>query len=147
MSRVNVELVRRFVDATNRRDADAFVANLSPDVEWEDTLFWTQRVRTYRGRAGVREWLDEIQEPRESLHLQAEEIIDASGGRLFVEFTMTARGKESGAETEFRFWSVIWIVDGLVTRRQAFHDRAEALEAAGLHRSEEGPRGRGPCDD
>jgi ketosteroid isomerase-like protein len=132
MSRANVELIRRVVDATNRRDADAFVANVSPDVEWEDTLFWTQRARTYRGRAGVREWLHEIQEPWEGLHIEAEEITDASDGRLFVEFGLTARGKESGVETGFRFWSVIWIVDGMVTRRRSFHDRAEALEAAGL---------------
>jgi ketosteroid isomerase-like protein len=132
MSQENVELVRRFVEATNRRDADAFIANVSPDVEWEDTLFWTQRARTYRGRAGVRAWLDEIQEPWESLHIEATEITDAGDDRLFVEFAMTARGKESGAETQFRFWSVIWVADGVVARRRSFHDRAEALDAAGL---------------
>jgi ketosteroid isomerase-like protein len=132
MSQANVELVRQFVDATNRRDADAFVANLSPDVEWEDTLFWTQRARTYRGREGVREWLNEIQEPWESLHLVAEEITDASDGRLFVEFAITTSGKESGVETQFRFWTVLWIADGRVTRRKSFHHRAEALDAAGL---------------
>jgi ketosteroid isomerase-like protein len=132
MSQENVELVRRFVDATNRRDADAFVANLSPDVEWEDSLFWTQRARTYRGKVGVRKWFNEIQEPWESLHLEVEEITDASDGRLFVEFAITARGKESGAETQFRFWTVTWIADGKVTGRKSFHDRAEALDAAGL---------------
>jgi ketosteroid isomerase-like protein len=130
--RENAEIIRRVVDATNRRDADAFVADLSPDVEWEDTLFWTQRVQTYRGRAGVRAWLDEIQEPWESLHVEAEEITETSDGRVFIELVMTTRGKESGVETQFRFWSVVWIADGMVTRRRSFHDRGEALEAAGL---------------
>jgi ketosteroid isomerase-like protein len=55
MSQENVELVRQVVDATNRGDADAFVAALSPDVEWEDNLFGTEGGRTYRGAAEVRD--------------------------------------------------------------------------------------------
>jgi ketosteroid isomerase-like protein len=132
MSQESVELVRRMVEATNKRDADAFVANLSPDVEWEDTLFWTEGPTTYRGREGVRGWLDEIQGPWESLHLEAEEVTDASDGRLFVGFGLTTRGRESGAETKLRFWTVIWVADGKVTKRRSFHERAKALEAAGL---------------
>jgi ketosteroid isomerase-like protein len=132
MSQENVEIVRQVVDAANRRDADAFVATLSPDVEWEDNLFWTEGPRTYRGRAGVREWLNQVLEPWESLHMEAEEITDTSDGRILVGFGLTARGKESGAETQLRFWTVSWIADGKITRRQQFQGRAEALEAAGL---------------
>jgi ketosteroid isomerase-like protein len=36
MSQENVELVREATDAGNRRDIDAFVAFLSPDVVWEE---------------------------------------------------------------------------------------------------------------
>ena len=35
MSQENVEVVRKATDAVNRRDLDAFVAILSPDVVWE----------------------------------------------------------------------------------------------------------------
>jgi ketosteroid isomerase-like protein len=42
MPQENVELVRQVVEATNRRDAEAFVATLSPDVEWEDAVYWTE---------------------------------------------------------------------------------------------------------
>ncbi len=132
MSQENVEIVRRVVDAANRRDADAFVATLSPDVEWEDAFFWTEGPRTFRGRAGVREWLNQVQEPWESLHLEAEEVTDASDGRFIVGFRLTARGKESGVETQLRFWATCWTADGKITRRQAFRERADALEAAGL---------------
>ena len=132
MSQENVELVQKFVEATNRRDADAFVANLSPDVEWEDTLFWTEGPRTYRGRAGVRKWLDEIQGPWEDLHLEVDEIVETSDGRLLVEFGLSARGRVSGADTQLRFWTVLWLADGMVTRRRSFHEEAAALKAAGL---------------
>jgi ketosteroid isomerase-like protein len=132
MSDENVEIVRRVVDAVNRRDADAFIAALSPDVEWEDTLFGTEGGRTYRGAAEVREWLDEVWQPWESLHMEVLEFTPGPDGRVFVEFELTARGKESGAETHARFWTVSQIAGGKIQSRQIFGDKTEALEAAGL---------------
>jgi ketosteroid isomerase-like protein len=132
MSQEHLELVRQVVDATNRGDADAFVATLSPDVEWEDNLFWTEGARTYRGAAEVREWLAQVWEPWESLRMEALEIIAASDGHLLVGFELTASGKESGAETQARFWTVSRIADGKIRTRKAYLDRAEAIQAAGL---------------
>lgn len=132
MSDDHVDVVRRIVDATNRRDADAFVAALSPDVEWEDTLFWTEAGHTYRGVAEVRGWLHQVWEPWESLHMEAQEITPAGDDRLVVGFELTARGTESGAETQARFWTVSEIADGKIRTRRSFRDRAQALEAAGL---------------
>jgi ketosteroid isomerase-like protein len=131
-SRQSEELVRRVVEATNRKDPEAFVATLSPDVEWEDAVFWTERRRAFRGRAAVRDWLERVWEPWEELRMKAQEIVDATDGRLFVELDLTARGRESGVETQFRFWTVSWIADGRIVRRRAFRERADALEAAGL---------------
>jgi ketosteroid isomerase-like protein len=136
MSDDNVETVRRVVDATNRRDPDAFVAALSPDVEWEDDLFGTEGGRTYRGAAEVREWLNQVWEPWKNLHMEALEITPGRDGRVFVEFELTARGKESGAETHARFWTVSEIAEGKIRTRQTFRDRAQALEATGLAEAE-----------
>jgi ketosteroid isomerase-like protein len=130
----NVEVVRRVVDATNRRDPDAFVAALSSDVEWQDTLFWTEGGRTYRGVAEVREWLSQVWEPWATLHMEAREITHAGDDRLLVGFELTARGKESGAETQAHFWTVSEIADGKIRTRRSFRDRAQALKAAGLAR-------------
>jgi hypothetical protein len=55
MSEENVENIRQAVEAFNRRDADAFVALASPNIEWEDPSFWSGVARTYRGREEVRE--------------------------------------------------------------------------------------------
>ena len=54
-----VDLTLRQIDAVNRRDAEAFVATLSAEVEWEDALYWSDDSRVYRGRAEVREWFNE----------------------------------------------------------------------------------------
>ena len=128
----NVEVVRRVIDATNRAHADDFLAALSPDVEWEDNLFGTEGGRTYRGTAEVRKWLEQVWEPWEALRMEALEVIPGEGGRVFVEFELTARGRESGVETHARFWTVSEIADGRIRTRRTFRDRAEALEAAGL---------------
>jgi ketosteroid isomerase-like protein len=88
--------------------------------------------RTYRGSAEMREWLAQVWEPWESLHMEAVEIVSRPDSRLFVEFELTASGRESGAETRARFWTVSQIADGKIKTRRTFPDRAEALEAAGL---------------
>ena len=133
MSQENVEVVLQGIEALNRRDVDAFVELGSPDIEWEDSVFWSEHARIYRGEAGVREWFNEaILEPWESLHFELEEITEVADDRVFFGGCLTARGKGSGVETQIRGWSVMWITNGKATRRQVFLDRNEALEAAGL---------------
>jgi ketosteroid isomerase-like protein len=132
MSQENVEIVLRQVEALNRRDIDAFVALVSPEVAWEDSMFGSEPARIYRGRAEVREWLNRVLEPWESLHGEVEEITEAADDRVFFGGLLTTRGKGSGVETQVRGWFVVWITNGKVTRRLLFLDRAEALEAAGL---------------
>jgi nuclear transport factor 2 (NTF2) superfamily protein len=57
MSQETVEIALQQVDAFNRRDVEGVVACASPKVEWEDSMFWTEDVRIYRGRAELREWV------------------------------------------------------------------------------------------
>ncbi len=136
MSQENVETVLEAVDAANRRDADAFIACISPDVEWEDEPpdadpFPGLR-GTYRGRAEVREWFEAVLEPWESFQVEIEEIIEASADRVVYGELLTGRGKGSGVDTEVRAWEVAWFADGKITRRRVFGTRDRALEAAGL---------------
>ena len=133
MSQENVKLVLEVVDAFNREDRDAFVALASADVEWEDAIFWSQTARTYRGRAELRAWFDQVVEPWERIHLDVDEITAAADDGVFFSLFITARGKSSGVEAPgLRVWSVCWFADGLVTRRQVFREKDQALEAAGL---------------
>jgi hypothetical protein len=68
----------------------------------------------------------------ETYHAEAAEIIELDDGRVFVGWLTTARGGSSGAETEFRAWTIFSFAGGKIARREAFRERAEALEAAGL---------------
>ena len=64
MSQENVELVKRATDAINRRDAEALLSELDPEVEWHAAVLiamgGTQVV--YLGHEGVREWLRDLYE-------------------------------------------------------------------------------------
>ncbi len=133
ISQENVELVRGGIDAFNRRDVDAFVALLAPDVVWEENPELPGLRDVYRGRAEVREWFKEaLLEPWESFHVAIEEITELSGDLVFTETVLTARGTGSGAPVELRFWSVLWVAESKLARRQVFWTRDDALKAAGL---------------
>jgi hypothetical protein len=60
MSQENVELVRRAVDAFNRRDLDAFVALTDDDVEVIPRSAALEGRDHYHGHDGVRRWLKDL---------------------------------------------------------------------------------------
>jgi len=133
MSEENVELARKATDALNRRDLDAWLAFLSPDVVWEALRDVPGLRDVYRGRAEVRAWIEDLWEVAESgVHTEIEQLTDLGDDRVFMAAVFTARGRGSGVPFELHTWSVVWFAEGLVTRRQVFWTRDEALEAAGL---------------
>jgi ketosteroid isomerase-like protein len=141
---MGVEVACALVQAVNDRDTDAFVACLSPDVEWEENGDVPGARAVYRGREAVRGWFEEVlAEPWEHFHIEVEEISEASDGAIFSELLITARGRGSGAETELRFWTASWLADGLIARRRVFWTRDEALAAAGLRALDHSPAARG----
>jgi ketosteroid isomerase-like protein len=101
MPRENVEVVLRQIEAVNRQDANAFVATASPNIEWEDAMFWSEPARIHRGRTELREWFRRaIVEPWEGIHFEVEEINEAADDRVLVGGLLTARGRGSGVMTE-----------------------------------------------
>jgi ketosteroid isomerase-like protein len=134
MSQENIEVVSAAIDAANKRDPNAFLACLDPEVVWDDTEGFAGLRRVYRGPAEVRDWFQAaIVEPWDSLHMAVEEITEAGDGRrVFVGASISARGSASGAEADIRVWQVLWLGDGKIARRQLYWTRDEAAEAAGL---------------
>jgi ketosteroid isomerase-like protein len=134
MSQENVALARKAIDALNRSDFGALLAFLSPDVVWEALEGVSGIGELYRGRAEVREWIALMLEDTEggSIHAEIEQMADLGDDRVFIAVVLTARRRGSGVPFEYRTWQIAWFADGLITRRQVFWTRAEALKAAGL---------------
>jgi ketosteroid isomerase-like protein len=128
MSEENLETIRAFYEAYNRRDFDHLPKPLHPDIE----LLPSGDQAPIKGAARVRAWM----EP-DAFESQVIEPLDlrAVGDKVLVRGRTKIRGAGSGIEAEFLFWAV-WIFDraGLTTRVEIYleHQEAEALEAAGL---------------
>jgi ketosteroid isomerase-like protein len=132
MSQENVQSFRQAVEAFKRRHEDAFVALATPDVAWEDAVFWSEGSRTWRGRDALREWFAEVTELWATIRVEIDEVVEASEDRLFIGLTLTGRGKGSGVETQLHSWQVNRFADGKTATRRVFRERAEALQSAGI---------------
>src|SRR6266542_5171794 len=130
MSAENVELVRRFVDAFNKRDVESMADHYDPDVELHE---WPTApgARAYQGVEGVRSALDNWFEVWEWMRVEIVDLLDA-GDRVLVTLDQRAKGKGSEAEVEIRSYNVYTFRDGKVIRMELFTEREPALEAVGL---------------
>ncbi len=60
MSRANMEIVERVIDAFNRRDVDAIFACVNQDVEWFPAMPVTFGGGALRGREGIESYIREV---------------------------------------------------------------------------------------
>ena len=123
-----MEKVRRAYEAFSRGDFDAAIEIAHPEIEFVGV----GGLSSVRGAHAFREWMepDAIEDQRfEPLEFRT------NGNKVLVHQITRGRGAESGIEMDAEAWAV-WTLDddGLVTRLEGFmaHERAEALEAAGL---------------
>ena len=133
MSQENVEQAKRAADAYNRRDVEALLEELHPDVEWFAalTVLLGGEATVYRGHEGVRELLRETDEVLDEINVEYSEIRDL-GDRVVAIGRIRIRGKASGATTESAVGVVSDLRDGKAIRVRTYLDPKEALEAAGF---------------
>jgi uncharacterized protein len=131
MSEENVEIVRRGYEAYNRGDVDGVVADFARDCEYIATGALPGTRGVFRGPEGYEQFIAWVRSEFDDARIEVTELIDA-GNRVFVSVTLRGRGRQSGVPTTWSFWQVWTMLDGEVVRGQAFVNRDEALEAAGL---------------
>jgi ketosteroid isomerase-like protein len=129
-----IELVRdgyRFIEdvQVGRRDdyesgyadflAEAFELVLPPS--------YPEGGQTFRGRAGLKRWIDGICEIWDEWRMEQERFV-VSGDKVLVLIHVVARGHMSGVGLD-RETAHIWsIADGRLTRCEVYLDRSDALE-------------------
>jgi ketosteroid isomerase-like protein len=126
------EVVRRYIDALNRRDLPAMLELLDPDVELQT------RKGPRRGHDGVRAWLGEPYK-----ELDVERVVDrvqVAGHFVVASGTIRHRWRESGKVADESGIAVLaQIEDDKIVRLQTFDDEAAALAAAGLPAEDTAP--------
>jgi ketosteroid isomerase-like protein len=134
----NVETFIRGLDAYNRRDIDALLETLEPDVEFHPALavLLGGKQTVFRGHQGMRESIQEEDEALAVFQVEVSEIRDL-GTRILAIGHAHIRGKGSGLEIESPFCVLTESKgtrgkDTRATRIRTYVDPKEALEAAGL---------------
>ena len=130
MSRENVEIARRVIDASNRKDWDAVVADLHPDVEIDDRDI--PDAHRYRGHALYRKWVSVWNDAWEDWRMEDLEVVPAPPDKVVALFRMVVRGKGSGLEIDRDDAMLLSFRDGRVSGIGYYADQQQALEAAGL---------------
>jgi ketosteroid isomerase-like protein len=133
MSQENVEAYKRGVDAFNRRDVEALLEELDPEVVMHLALraMFGGESTAFRGHDEYREFLRDLDEAFAEFQVEISEIRDL-GERLVTIGNLHDRGKESGAEVESPIGYVVDFKNGKAVRFRDYFDPKEALEAAGL---------------
>ena len=136
MSRRNVAAARRFYKARNRGDIDAVLALSSPEAEWYPHLA-SLGGKPIRGHDGVRRYMESLRDDWEHFRHEPERFIDA-GDKVVAFLNTVARGRGSGVDVEVEVAHVLRFQDGKCLGYVSYHDRDEALRAAGLDRAGDG---------
>jgi ketosteroid isomerase-like protein len=125
----NVQVVQGIYAAFGRGDMAAFLDALTDDVEWvipgpSDLPF----VGTFRGKAGVQEWLGKTMDNMQFRVFEPREFI-AQGDKVVVlvhaEITLSRTGRDF-VSSDAHVWT---LRAGKVARQQSYEDTAAVADA------------------
>lgn len=140
----DVEVLRRVYEAFNRRDIEALLAGMGPEIEIEETAdigYAALLLRVlgprfvmlsghYTGLEEVRRLFETVWEISELFEVEPKEF-RAVGGRVIIPLAMKAKAKETGIEGEALTVHLWTMRDGKGARLQVFATVEDALAAAG----------------
>jgi ketosteroid isomerase-like protein len=132
MSQENVEIVRRMFEAYLTGDAEAALAAIDPEIEWDLSAYplpdWPE---TGRGREGYMLNLTGYLQGWRDYQTELRELIDA-GDDVVVALHETVALRDSGAILDRDIYQVWTVHNAAIARFRVFKTREQALEAAGL---------------
>ena len=122
--------VRGFADSITRGDLDAALDVCHPEVEFLSVL--AVDGKAYLGHAGIRQYFEDVTSAWDEWRVEVHRTAVVPDGRVVIEMTMHARGRESGLPIAV-FAAHIWTLkDGKLLRNQPFREPEPAERAAGL---------------
>src|ERR1700687_3014475 len=107
MSQENVEIVRRLLEACNRRDFEAMFETGDAEIE-----IVTLMGGTYRGHAGWRQLVEQMAEEVSGFQFVPEDLIDVGQDRVVAVTRWVGTGRTSGIALSHTIGFVYTIRDG-----------------------------------
>jgi ketosteroid isomerase-like protein len=131
MSRENVEIMRRGVEAYNRRDLDEILANWASDavLDWSNSR--GVEAGFYRGHGEIRAFWQRFRATWDEVRFEIDDPVEVEDGLLIVENVAYMRGRD-GIEVQARSAWLITMRDGETTSLTLYQTKQEALEDGGL---------------
>ncbi len=129
----NVEMIRGLYEAANRRDYEAYLAGLAPEIEFHLSGAFPDLDRVYRGHTGIQEFADQFIEPWDELSVEPDRMIEIDD-RVLALVHFRARGRD-GIEVQLPLAHLWTMRNGLAVRMDAYSDQQKALASAGLRES------------
>ena len=133
MSQENVDLVRRLVEAFNRRDMRGLAELSHDDLEFVSVLTAVDAGgATYRGSETWTSYFAAMNETWDEWQVEDFQVFDGREYGVAGVFRIVGKGKHSGAPVEHEIGLAYRIRDGKVWRMRSYLDPGQALEAVGL---------------
>ncbi len=129
MSQENVEILLRAVAAINAREVPEHL--LAPDFRIEN-VSTAVTDKTYHGSEGARQWMSDFFDVLGEDARHEAEPIEVGDDYVVSKLRIVGRGSSSGAPVDMRWYGVMWIREGKITRAVGYPNRRQALEAVGL---------------
>jgi ketosteroid isomerase-like protein len=125
----NIEIVKQVYEAFAKRNINAILNLLSPDVEWgEPENPFNPAAGTRYGHDGFLEWINIGRESEEILALEPRKFLADNDSVAVVGYTKCL-AKSTGKIYETDFVHLVTLKDGKVIRFQEFFDTYVAAEA------------------
>ncbi len=126
---MSIALVQEVYAAFARRDVEAILTRLTPDVVWsEPENPFNPTAGTRHGHAGFLEWVRAGREAEEILLLEPRRFL-VDGDAVAVVGHMRCRAKPTGKIYESDFVHVVTVRAGMIAGFQEFFDTYAAAEA------------------
>jgi len=135
MSQANVEMVKRWVAAFNRRDLDALMETVIPDFAFLPAMADTIDGNSFQRREGMEAYFVDVDSAWEELRVIYDEYRELDDERILVLTHRSARGKTSGlnlGQVRARAAQLFHVRDGQVTRMVTYFDLDRAVADLGL---------------
>ena len=120
--------LRTAYEGFGRRDMDAILSVMDPDIEWDatDALAHTG---VYQGHEGVADYIGSLSAAWDEFHLYPEQFTESGdGAHVMVLGSVKGKLAANGQDVEARFAHVLQLDDeGRVTRLKVCLDREAAL--------------------
>jgi ketosteroid isomerase-like protein len=126
-----IDVVSEGYDGWNRRDFDAMVRRLAPDVVWRTAGVFPGLKPVYHGHDGVRRFWDAMQEAWELIEVRPDRFVEYHD-KVVAEIHFHAKGRESGAEVKMDWLHVFTFEDDAVVEVAGYQSTEEALAQEGM---------------